>query len=84
MNASRITLIKKITKTGNLKILFSLAESSKKWSQLEKITDKKTLSKSIKELLDLGLIQVSITYDTPTGSKVYELTPLGKKKSFSS
>jgi DNA-binding HxlR family transcriptional regulator len=52
---------------------------SKRWSQLEKIVDKKTLSNSINELFQLGLIQATIIHDTPTGSKAYELTPIGKK-----
>ena len=27
----------------------------------------------------MGVIQILIIHDTPTGSKYYELTPLGKK-----
>ncbi len=50
-----------------------------RWGQLEKLADKKTLSRSINELFDLGLIEATIVHDTPTGSKAYQPTPLGKK-----
>ncbi|AGK60965.1 transcriptional regulator, HxlR family [Archaeoglobus sulfaticallidus PM70-1] len=72
-------LAKKITKKTNMTILFSLKDSPKRWSELEKSIYKKDLHKGIKELLDLGLIQITLRFDTPTGSKAYELSPLGKK-----
>ena len=79
MSENLLNLLKKITKTGNFKVLIALSKGSKRWSQLEKLTDKKTLSNSINELFQLGLIEATIIKDTPTGSKAYQLTPLGKK-----
>jgi len=72
-------LMKVLSKKANLTILFSIKENPKKWSELEKQIYKKELYHGLQELFNLGLIQASITYDTPTGSKVYELTPLGQK-----
>ncbi len=72
-------IIKKISKKSNLTILLMLKDSPKRWSQLEKVIYKKNLYQSINELFDLGLIEATIVHDTPTGSKAYQLTPLGKK-----
>lgn len=79
MREDLLDLLKKLSKTGNLKILLTLNEGSKRWSQLEKITDKKTLSQSLNELFQLGLIEATIIHDTLTGSKAYQLSSLGKK-----
>ncbi|AGK60968.1 transcriptional regulator, HxlR family [Archaeoglobus sulfaticallidus PM70-1] len=79
MKENLLEILKKLSKTGNFKILIALNDGSKRWSQLEKLADKKTLSKSINELFDLGLIEATIIHDTPTGSKAYQLSPLGKK-----
>ena len=73
-----LDLLKKLSKTGNFKVLITLIDGPKKWKDLEKIIDKKTLSQSIKELLKMKLIEPVIIYDSPTGSKAYELTPLGR------
>ncbi len=72
-------LIKKISKKPNLTILLTLKTGRKKWSELEKLLNKKYVYQGIKELLDLGLIRITIVRDTPTGTKYYELTPLGEK-----
>ncbi|AEA47883.1 winged helix-turn-helix transcriptional regulator [Archaeoglobus veneficus] len=72
-------LVRKISKKPNLTILLALKSGSKKWSDLEKLLNKKYVYQGLKELLNLGLIEVVITHDTPTGSKAYQLTPLGKK-----
>ncbi|ADC66228.1 hypothetical protein Ferp_2097 [Ferroglobus placidus DSM 10642] len=72
-------LIKKISKKPNITILFALKTGRKKWSELEKLLNKKYVHQGIKELLDLGLIQIVIIRDSPTGTKYYELTPLGKR-----
>jgi len=73
-------LIETLAKKGCIEILLLLKESPKRWSMIEHyIKDKKSVSYRLKELLNLGLIKVVIIHDTPTGSKAYELTPLGKK-----
>ena len=72
-------IIRKISKKSNLTILLALKNESKKWSDLEKLLNKKYVHQGLKELLDLGLIQITVIRDTPTGSKAYELTPLGRK-----
>jgi len=79
MSENLLNLLKKITKAGNFKLLIALSEGSKRWSQLEKLIDKKTLSNSVKELFRLGLIEATIIHDTETGSKAYQLSPLGEK-----
>ncbi|RLI80384.1 transcriptional regulator [Archaeoglobales archaeon] len=75
----KYNLLKRLSKKSNLKVLLSLKDNPKKWSDLEKSLYKKDLYHSIRELLNLGLIQITVIHDTPTGSKAYELTPLGKK-----
>ncbi len=78
MKLSKVELMKILSKKANLNILFAL-DKPKKWSDLSHIADSRSLSNGIHELLGLGLIQITIIHDTPTGSKAYELTPLGKK-----
>jgi len=61
-------------------LLLILKDGKKRWSKiLEILKDKKSVSHRIRELVDLGLIQITIVHDTPAGTKYYELTPLGKK-----
>ncbi|RLI78955.1 transcriptional regulator [Archaeoglobales archaeon] len=73
-------MLESIAKKGGLEILISLKSSPKKWGELEKtVKEKKSVSYRLREFLNLGLIQITIIRDTPTGSKAYELTPLGKK-----
>jgi len=73
-------IIKSIGKKGGLEILLSLKNGAKKWIFLENtVKDKQAVSHRLREFLNLGLIQITIIHDTPTGSKAYELTPLGKK-----
>ncbi len=74
----KINILKRIIKKPNLIILFTLRElDTAKWGDFPLYP--RDLHKGIQELLNLGLIKVVIIHDTPTGSKAYELTPLGKK-----
>ena len=74
------SIINILSHSKSLDILFRLKDGSKRWSNLLEVAkDKKTLSHRIRELSDLGLIQIKLIFDTPTGSKLYELTPLGQK-----
>ncbi len=72
-------LVRKITKKPLLTILYALNESPKRWSELEKLTNKRYVHEGIKELINLGLVQIELIFDTPTGTKLYKLTPLGEK-----
>ncbi len=73
-------LIETLAKKGGLEILFMLKDSPKRWSWIEhQLKDKKSTSYRIKELLNLGIIQLTIIPDTPTGTKAYKLSPLGQK-----
>jgi len=72
-------LIRKITKKPILTILYALNEGPKRWSELEKLINKRYVHEGIRELLNLGLVEVELVFDTPTGSKAYQLSPLGKK-----
>ena len=73
-------LIETLAKKGGLEILMMLKDSPKRWSWIEhQLKDKKSTSYRLKELLDLRVIGITIIHDTPTGSKAYILTPLGKK-----
>ncbi len=79
MKSPKDLLIKKVSKIPNLTILLLLKDSPKKWSDLERKINKKYVSQGVRELIELGLIDLTLLRDTPTGSKAYELTPLGKK-----
>ena len=73
-------LIETLAKKGGLEILMTLKDSPKRWSWLEhQLKDKKSTSYRIKELIHLGLIEITIRHDTPTGTKAYQLSPLGRK-----
>ncbi|WP_290596370.1 MULTISPECIES: winged helix-turn-helix transcriptional regulator [unclassified Archaeoglobus] len=73
-------LIETLAKKGGLEILMMLKDSPKRWSWLEhQLKDKKSTSYRIKELLDLGILEITIIHDTPTGTKAYKLSPLGEK-----
>ncbi len=73
-------MINTLSRSKSLDILFKLKDGGKRWrNPLEVAKDKKTLSHRMRELSDLGLIQIKLVFDTPTGSKLYELTPLGQK-----
>lgn len=73
-------LMEVLGRKGCINILFNLKDSPKRWKDLDEVVkDKRALSYRIKELLNLGIIQLTILEDTPTGSKAYKLSPLGKK-----
>ena len=79
MKSPKNLVIKKISKIPNLTILLLLKDGPKRWSELEKKINKKYVSLGTQELVGLGMIEATIIHDTPTGSKAYQLTPLGKK-----
>lgn len=72
-------LLKLLSKKSNLTILLSLKEGRKKWSDLSNLLYPRDLHKGLKELINTGLIEITIIHDTPTGSKAYKLSPLGEK-----
>jgi DNA-binding HxlR family transcriptional regulator len=72
-------LIESLAKKGGLEILLMLKDSPKRWSWIEdQLKDKKSTSYRIKELLNLGIIEITIIH-TPSGTKAYKLSPLGEK-----
>ena len=75
------TLIKCLSHSGALKILRSLKSSTKRQKDLinELGLDKTIIWRRIRELFNLGLIEVTFIPDAATGSKAYKLSPLGKK-----
>ena len=78
MNGKLLGLMKKLSKTGNFRILIALSKEPQRWSDLEKVVDKKTLSHSINELVELGLVEPTLLKDSPKGSKAYVLTDFGR------
>ena len=75
------TLIKCLSHSGTLKILRSLKSSTKRQKDLinELGLDKTIIWRRIRELFNLGLIEVTFIPDAATGSKAYQLSPLGQK-----
>jgi DNA-binding HxlR family transcriptional regulator len=74
-------LVNCLSHSGAIQILKSLKSGAKRQKDLILTTrlDKTIIWRRIKELIDFGLIQITVMRDTPTGSKAYELTPLGRK-----
>ncbi len=80
MQPSFRELLEVLGRKGTYDILIQLKDSPKRWGILEKaVKDKRALSYRIRELLDLGILELTIIQDTPTGSKAYKLSPLGQK-----
>jgi DNA-binding HxlR family transcriptional regulator len=74
------SIINTLSRSKSLDILFTLKNGHKRWGELlEVVKDKKTLSNRIRELADLGLVKVAFIFDTPTGTRIYALTPTGKR-----
>ena len=73
-------LLEVLGRKGCYEILELLKDSPKRWGVLENaVKDKRAVSYRIRELLNLGIIELTIVQDTPTGSKAYKLSPLGQK-----
>ena len=80
MQPSFRELLEVLGRKGTYDILIQLKDSPKRWGILEKaVKDKRALSYRIRELLDLGILELTIIQDTPTGTKAYKLSPLGQK-----
>jgi len=74
-------LIETLSHSGSIKILYSLSKGTKRQKDLinELGLDKTIVWRRIRELFNLGLIEVTFIRDAATGSKAYKLSPLGKK-----
>ena len=71
-------IIRRITKKPNLLILFSLKSGPKRWSDFEKLMNKKYVHQGLRELAELGLVKPIVIEDSPIGSKAYVLTDFGR------
>ncbi|WP_290596378.1 MULTISPECIES: winged helix-turn-helix transcriptional regulator [unclassified Archaeoglobus] len=71
-------IIRRIAKKPNLLILFSLKSGPKKWSDFEKLMNKKYVHQGLRELAELGLVKPVVIEDSPIGSKAYVLTDFGR------
>jgi len=71
-------LIRKIAKKPNLLILFSLKSGPKRWSEFERLMNKKYVHQGLRELAELGLVKPIVLDDSPIGSKAYVLTDFGR------
>ncbi len=79
MQIYRFNSIKTILRPSNLKILFALKSGKKRWSELERLMNKRQVSDALNELIEMGLVQ---TEEYRKGLRVYRLyyiTPLGLK-----
>jgi tRNA nucleotidyltransferase/poly(A) polymerase len=63
---------------GCRSLLLALLEKDRRWSELEKIADKRTVSECIDLLIELGFVKATIDYsESPKGIKKYALTKRG-------
>lgn len=70
-----------IIKPGAYEILKALKDGPKSWSDLEAVEDMNPakLGRRLKELLHYGLVEIVVIHNKPTGTKAYNITPLGLK-----
>ena len=70
-----------LSHSGSIKILYCLKNGAKRPKEIVEETkmDKTIVWRRVKELFKIGLIEVTIRHDTPTGTKAYQLSPLGRK-----
>ncbi len=78
VNKFTMEKLRKILKPSNLKILFLLESGEKRWSDLEKVMNKKQVSESLKELMGLKLVRAEERKRGLQTYKVYSLTKKGK------
>lgn len=79
MHTYRFNHVKTILKSANLRILYALKDGKKRWSEFERLMNKRQVSDSLNELIRLGLVQ---TIEQQRGLQIYRiyiLTPLGHK-----
>ncbi len=79
METYRFNKVKTILKSGNLRILYATKDGKKRWSEFERLMNKRQVSDSLNELIRLKLIQAEEQRKGLQVYRVYSLTPLGKK-----
>jgi len=72
-------LVKIVTKSSNLKILLAIKSGKKRWSNFEKILNKKQVSDALKELIELGLVKPVKHVRGLKEYNIYELTDTGRQ-----
>jgi|Deesub1362A_J573_1020465.scaffolds.fasta_scaffold01722_15 DNA-binding HxlR family transcriptional regulator len=77
MQIHRFNAIKTILRPANLKILYALKSEKRRWSELEKLMNKRQVSDALNELIDMGLVQTDEQRRGLQVYKLYNLTPLG-------
>jgi len=79
MEIYRFNAVKTLLRPANLRILFALKSGKKRWSELEKLMNKRQVSDALNELIDMGLVQTDEQRRGLQVYKLYDLTPLGLK-----
>jgi len=73
------TLIKSVLKSANLKILDCIRQGKNRWSDFEKVLNKRQISEALNELIQLGLIRTKKQRRGLQEYNIYELTEAGKE-----
>ncbi len=79
METYRFNKVKTILKSANLRILYAVRDGKKRWSEFERLMNKRQVSDSLNELIRLKLIQAEEQHRGLQVYRVYSLTPLGQK-----
>ncbi|WP_457548709.1 hypothetical protein [Archaeoglobus sp.] len=70
--------MERVFSKGCRSLLLALLEKERRWSELEKVVDKRTVSECIDLLIELGFVKAIIDYTESTkGVKKYTLTERG-------
>ena len=70
--------LKLLLKQSNLRLILALSEGPKRWSELEKIMNKRLVSESLKELIGLNVVGTEEHQKGLQKVNIYYLTDYGR------
>ena len=79
VNSLAMEKLRKVLKNANVKLLFLLENGEKRWSELERVLNKKQVSESLRELIEMQLVKAEERRRGLQTYKIYGLTKRGKK-----
>jgi len=72
------TMLRRILRTPNIRILLLIMSGKNRWSDFEKVMNKRQVSEALGELIELGVIKAIEKKKGLKTYHVYEITDLGK------
>jgi len=78
VNKFTMEKLRKLLKPANLKVLFLLESGEKRWSELERVLNKRQVSEALNELIELKLVKATEKRRGLQTYKTYGLTRRGE------